>query len=109
VVGRRGAQAKKFSRQTQEGIEMEKITNQELRQMAQEALENWDFTLRDCSDDDWDCSDENQYTVATEAGLKALAMPGDYEQEVIDGRFAGATSRNKWDILEEWAHYLGQG
>jgi hypothetical protein len=82
------------------------ITNEQLREMARGALENWDFSQQECGEDDLDCQDENERTMDIQIGLRGLAAPGDFDQEIIDERFAGANEDTKWDVLEEWAVYM---
>ena len=76
----------------------EKITNQELRQMAKDALENWLFDEE--TDPDGDCK----------RGLEFLSGEGDFDQEVIDYRFneGNFPTLDKWEILDDWARYYGK-
>ena len=75
----------------------EKITNQKLRDMARDALNNWLFDAD--TDPDGDCK----------RGLEYLASEGDWEQDVIDFRFNDGVfpTMDKWEILSEWACHLG--
>lgn len=72
-------------------------TNEELREMAKSAQENWQF------DDDTDPDGD------IKRGLEFLATEGNWDQDVIDARFDNpGRGRDKWDCLEEWASFLGQ-
>jgi hypothetical protein len=79
-------------RGTRKGDRM--VSNEILREMAQTALQHWDFDAYTNSQDADEC----------QTGLRFLAEPGDWEQDVIDGHI---TSAEDWDGLESWARYLG--
>jgi excisionase family DNA binding protein len=69
------------------------MDNQQLREMARIALENWLF------DQDTDPDGDVQ------RGLAYLAEPGDWDDGIIAARVSGP---NDWDGLREWAAFLGQ-
>ncbi len=68
-------------------------TNEELREMAQNALDNWDF------------NPETDPNGDVKAGLEYYANDGDViEDKEIPALFSGYHfSLDKWDILEELA------
>ncbi len=69
------------------------MNNQQLRKMAQEAIDNASFDA------------ETDPGGAIKRGLDYLALAGEWEPGVIDARLEGDSD---WDGLEEWAKYLGQ-
>lgn len=69
------------------------INNDELREMAQLALENWQFDSETDPDGD------------IKRGLEFLAAEGNWDQDVIDTRFERG---DKWDSLMDWAKFLGE-
>mgnify|MGYP001563939766 CR=1 FL=1 len=70
--------------------------NQELRQIAQEALDNW--TLDSETDPDGDIK----------AGLEYYASDGDaVPDKDVPGLFQGFKNLDQWDILEEIARGVG--
>ena len=70
-------------------------TNDKLQEIAKTALDNWFFDEE--TDPDGDCK----------RGLEYLASDGNFDQEIIDARFLGATDDSQWSILDEWARYYG--
>lgn len=78
--------------------EQTRITNEQLRQMAKDALDNWIFDAE--TDPDGACK----------CGLEYLVSDGDLPQEAIDYRFNEGTfpTLDKWEILDDWARYYGK-
>jgi excisionase family DNA binding protein len=69
------------------------VDNQQLREMAKIALENWLFDQETDPDGD------------IQRGLAYLAEPGDWDDEIIAARISDPED---WDGLGEWAAFLGQ-
>lgn len=76
--------------------------NAELRQMAQDALDNWLF-----NEDDPEI-DPDGYV---KAGLEVLASDGDYvpDEDVSDLFEHSAPGESVWDVLGEIAKGIGSG
>lgn len=69
------------------------MTNQELKQMAEIAKENWLF------DEDTDPHGE------IAAGLDYILADGDFDEDMIEIHVKDVED---YDGLEEWARFLGQ-
>jgi len=71
------------------------ITNEQLREMANEAMNYWDFDA------------ETDPDGSLLRGLQYIASDGDFRQSAIDAQFGGKTDDSKWDALDEWARFYG--
>lgn len=78
-------------------------TNQELREAAQAALDNWDFTPE--PDPDGDLQAGTEYQDRIKAGLEYYAADGDaVPEEEVPLLFRGYHPQlDKWEILQELA------
>ncbi len=68
------------------------ITNDQLKEMAQIAKENWLFD---------ESTDPNGYV---KKGLLYFLKDGEIDEDIINARL---TSTEDWDGLDEWAKYMG--
>lgn len=78
-------------------------TNDELREMAQAALDNWDFTPE--ADPDGALQAGTEYQARIREGLEYYAADGDAApEEEVPLLFQGYHSQlDKWEILQELA------